>query len=114
HAGKVDKSQLLIPSQEDKKGISIRRETNLTELVTRIWKDLLGLEQISTDVNFFDLGGHSLLLAQLHMQLPEMVRARITLPELYTYSTIKGFVEEVEKILNETEVSQKIKAEQTV
>ena len=114
HAGKVDKSQLLIPSQEDKKGISIRRETNLTELVTRIWKNLLGLEQISTDVNFFDLGGHSLLLAQLHMQLPEMVRARITLPELYTYSTIKGFVEEVEKRLDETEVSQKIKAEQTV
>ncbi|HWV74979.1 MAG TPA: amino acid adenylation domain-containing protein [Pseudosphingobacterium sp.] len=114
HAGKVDKSQLQVPAKEDKKTTVKRKGLNLTEQVMQIWKELLGLPEVSIDADFFDLGGHSLLLAQLHVRLPETVQARVSLPELYTYSTIISFVEEVERRLNEVELSQKIKAEQTI
>ncbi|MEH6304242.1 amino acid adenylation domain-containing protein [Olivibacter sp. CPCC 100613] len=111
HAGKVDKEQLLLPELEDSgKRTAIQKTANLTEQVQLIWRDLLGLEDVPLHADFFDLGGHSLLLAQLHMQLPEMVQARIALPELYTFTTIQSFVEEVERRLGEVEISQKVRA----
>ncbi|QNL52478.1 amino acid adenylation domain-containing protein [Olivibacter sp. SDN3] len=115
HAGKVDKTQLELPKAFLKKtDAAKRKEGNLTDLVKGIWQDLLDVEDVADDDDFFDLGGHSLLLAQLHVLLPETVRNRISLPELYTYTTVNSFVAEVEKRWKEVELSQKIKTEQTV
>jgi len=114
HAGKVDKEQLQLPQMEEQQVKPKRVYASLLLQVQEIWKDVLGLDDVPLDVDFFDLGGHSLLLAKLHVQLPELVRARMALPELYTYTTIQKFVEEVEKRLKAVDVSQKIKAEQLV
>lgn len=111
HAGKIDKLLLEIPeNQITNNAVPKWKEDNLSEIVKYIWKDLLSIEEISDQDDFFDLGGHSLLLAQLHVLLPEPVRNRISLPELYIFTTITAFVKEVEKRMQETEISQKNKA----
>lgn len=115
HAGKIDRAKLLIP--DDLKG---QRKTtrftgsNLLEAIKNCWKNLLEIEDISDEDDFFDLGGHSLLLAQLHVSLPEIVRSKISLPELYTFTTICSLIKEVEKREHETEISQKLKAANTI
>ncbi|MEZ0130494.1 amino acid adenylation domain-containing protein, partial [Flavobacterium sp. LBUM151] len=111
HAGKIDKLLLEIPENQIKNNVPKWKEDNLSEIVKHIWKDLLSVEDIKDDDDFFDLGGHSLLLAQLHVLLPEPVRNRISLPELYIFTTISAFVKEVEKRMQETEISQKNKAQ---
>lgn len=115
HAGKIDKSILEIPDSQVKNNSTSKwKDDNLTESVKHIWKDLLSLNTIEENDDFFELGGHSLLLAQLHISLPEPIRNRISLPELYIYKTISSFVKEVEKRMRETEVSQKKKAEEMI
>lgn len=112
HAGKIDKKLLEIPENKVKNSTVPKwKEDNLTEIVKHIWKELLSIEDIKDEDDFFDLGGHSLLLAQLHVLLPEPVRNRISLPELYIFTTVSGFVKEVEKRMHKTEISQKNKAE---
>lgn len=112
HAGKIDKKRLEIPADEIRTNAAPKwKEDNLTQIVTHIWTELLSLENINEEDDFFESGGHSLLLAQLHMLLPEPVRNLISLPELYIYTTISAFVKEVENRMVQTEISQKSKAE---
>jgi aryl carrier-like protein len=63
----------------------------LTEMEGRIaavWQQLLGLEQVGIHDNFFDLGGHSLLIVRLQQQLQTILRRPITLVELFQFPTV--------------------------
>ncbi|WP_204251698.1 amino acid adenylation domain-containing protein [Flavobacterium ginsenosidimutans] len=111
HAGKIDKALLEIPESQIKNASQPKwKQDNLTEIVRHIWKELLSAEDIGEEDDFFDLGGHSLLLAQLYALLPEPVRNRISLPELYIFTTISAFVKEIDKRMLETEITQQAKA----
>jgi len=112
HAGKIDKQLLEIPADEIRtSSIPKWKEDNLTQVVTHIWKELLALESVGEEDDFFESGGHSLLLAQLHTRLPEPVSNLVSLPELYIYTTISSFVKEVECRMLKAEISQQSKAE---
>ena len=56
--------------------------------VTALWKELLGVEVIGLNDNFFDLGGHSLLLAQLRDEITERTGVRLSMAELYANPTL--------------------------
>ncbi|MGC1376180.1 MAG: phosphopantetheine-binding protein [Anaerolineales bacterium] len=53
-------------------------QTPMEKELVEIWSDLLGMNQVGVNDNFFDLGGHSLLVTQLlsriydtfHVELP--------------------------------------------
>jgi amino acid adenylation domain-containing protein len=65
--GKVDRRALPEPPAP---GAAHRPPSTATEeRIARIWRDLLGLDVVGVDDNFFDLGGHSLLLAQVRRRL---------------------------------------------
>src|SRR3546814_4290669 len=59
--GKVDRKALPPPSKVER---AHRPETatgdTLHELIARVWADVLGLETVGLDDDFFALGGHSL------------------------------------------------------
>lgn len=48
------------------------------------------MDRVGIYDNFFDLGGHSLLLAQIHNQLVQKMAVEITLLELFQYPTIQS------------------------
>ncbi|MGQ0556395.1 MAG: amino acid adenylation domain-containing protein, partial [Nitrospiraceae bacterium] len=60
HAGRIQKAE---PSS-----VPLQSSTELT--IAEIWKTVLGVESVSRHDNFFDLGGHSLLLTKVltHMR----------------------------------------------
>ncbi|MEJ5106708.1 non-ribosomal peptide synthetase [Chryseobacterium sp. MYb328] len=109
--GKIDKSKLHIPLQQNVRKVKEKVDIiDLKQEITEIWMDLLNLEDINDGDNFFDLGGHSLMLAQLNERLPLNVQKKLSLPELYRYPTISLFVKEAENRLIQNEVSQQQKA----
>jgi acyl carrier protein len=59
-------------------------------VIAAVWQELFGVERVSMDDNFFDLGGHSLLLVRAHAQLQERLRVDIPVVALLQYPTIRA------------------------
>ena len=58
--------------------------------IAAVWQELFGIEQVSLDDNFFDLGGHSVLLVQAHARLKASVRADLPIVALLQYPTVRA------------------------
>jgi aspartate racemase len=88
--GKVDRSALPAPGQIrlDSQGIPAIPRTAVEETLAGIWAKLLGIKQVDTRDNFFDLGGHSLLGAQLFAQIEKIFGRHLPLTTLFQSPTI--------------------------
>ncbi|GGS59135.1 phosphopantetheine-binding protein [Streptomyces violaceus] len=64
--------------------------TDPTEDIRRIWSTVLGTEVQDTEVNFFDVGGHSLLVMVLQEHLEELAAREIALEDLFEHPTIRA------------------------
>jgi len=68
-------------------------QTGLEKKVAAIWRQVLDLEQVGLQDNFFDLGGHSLLLVQLHRRLCEAFEADISMIDVFEHPTVAALAE---------------------
>ncbi len=59
----------------------------LEEEIAAVWREVLGVAAVGRDDNFFDLGGHSLLLAKVHARLRHRL-AGLEALDLFRYPTI--------------------------
>ncbi|MEZ4934183.1 MAG: phosphopantetheine-binding protein [Saprospiraceae bacterium] len=57
--------------------------------MTNIWKDLLGVQEVSVQDDFFELGGHSLAAVQLMSKIKDATGKKLPLTTLFQHSTIK-------------------------
>ncbi len=57
--------------------------------VARVWQDLLGIESIGLDENYFDLGGDSSLAVHMFAKLERIFRVKLPLATLYDAPTIR-------------------------
>ncbi|MCC5869622.1 MAG: amino acid adenylation domain-containing protein [Gammaproteobacteria bacterium] len=91
--GKVDRAAL--PSATAERVDQAQRRTSdraprstLEASLLRLWRQLLGIKHIGVNDNFFDLGGHSLLLVRLARAIQQQLGHDCTLPMLFRHSTI--------------------------
>jgi acyl carrier protein len=94
--GKIDRKALPKPHDalQPDMGVDCLEPTNNLELiVVRVWKEVLGLEQVGVVNNFFDLGGTSLLIGVLQRSLEQRLNRNISMIELFEYPTIRDFVQ---------------------
>ena len=75
--------------------------TPIEEQVTRIVAELMHLEHVDVDDNFFLLGGHSLLGAQLITRISETFDVQLTLRALFEAATIRQVSAEIEDLIIE-------------
>jgi len=62
------------------------------EDVSRVWADVIGIPEADVDTNFFDLGGHSLLLMELVNQLQQRLGIDTDVLILMEHPTVAKFV----------------------
>ncbi len=89
--GKVDRKKLPTPDSQRPMMAAdyIEPQDDLERMISTIWKDVLHVERVGVNDNFFDLGGHSLLLAQIHHTLMESHKCDLKMVDLFKYPTIK-------------------------
>jgi amino acid adenylation domain-containing protein len=66
------------------------------EQLLRIWEELLDTRPIGITDNFFDIGGHSLLAAQLVDRIDQRYGQKLTLSALFGRPTIEQLAEELQ------------------
>lgn len=59
------------------------------QLLTTIWSELLGLDQIGVHDNFFELGGHSILAVKMMAKIEKQTGKKLPLSVLLEHSTIR-------------------------
>jgi amino acid adenylation domain-containing protein len=87
--GKVDRSQLPSPYRKETISTVTAGSSDEETRITAIWKDILGRNDIGANDNFFDLGGHSLLVAALQQRILEQFDQRVAFAELYYNPTVR-------------------------
>jgi len=88
--GKIDRRALPAPDQVATPARAlVAPATDLQRTVAGVWQEVLRVTQVGTEDNFFDLGGDSLLAAQVLSLLRRRVREDVSLTDLFRYPTIR-------------------------
>ncbi|WP_434284401.1 condensation domain-containing protein, partial [Clostridium botulinum] len=66
------------------------------ETLAKIWSEILGIEKIGINDNFFDLGGHSLKATILMSKIHKELSREVPLKELFKSPTIKDLSKYIE------------------
>jgi acyl-CoA synthetase (AMP-forming)/AMP-acid ligase II len=94
--GKVDRNALPFPDETDEPVRSyVAPRDEVERAVADIWREVLGREQVGVDDNFFDLGGHSLLLARVHRQIVRRLETDVTIIDLFQHPTVASLAERI-------------------
>jgi acyl carrier protein len=89
---KLDRRALLALDDRTRED-TVSRDAPTTEAektIAAVVQEVLGLEAVGPDENFFDLGGSSLLLIQVHGRLQEAFGREIPMVELFSHTTVRS------------------------
>jgi natural product biosynthesis luciferase-like monooxygenase protein len=99
----LDKLPLTSNGKVDRKGLpaaeGIRKQLKseytqpkgeLEQLIAGVWGRALNLDKVGREDNFFDLGGHSLLMAQVHGQLTQALNQNLPLIKMLEHPTVSS------------------------
>jgi len=67
--------------------------TPLEEMLLEAWREVLRVDQIGVNENFFDLGGHSLLAARLVSNIRSVLNVEMNMVDVFEAPTISGLAE---------------------
>jgi amino acid adenylation domain-containing protein len=86
--GKLDRAALPAPRTGITVAASRETRTVTEERVAATWRELLERNDFGRDDNFFDVGGHSLLLIRVHARL-RPTAPRLSVLDLFQYPTLR-------------------------
>lgn len=87
--GKIDRQGLPAPEMP-KQGLSgAATGSGHESTIANIWSQVLGLDRVGLNDNFFDLGGHSLHMVSVLSKLQAIYDVPIAIVDLFRYPTVK-------------------------
>ncbi len=75
-------------------------ETAAEQAVAEIFADVLGLDDVGMDDNFFDLGGHSLLAIEAQVQIQDEFDIDVPLRTLFDAPTVRALADVIERTIH--------------
>lgn len=96
--GKIDHKSLPKPEVNINKAALYDAPANDTEIkLVGIWQEILGVDGIGTNDNFFEMGGHSLRAAILISRIRKEINAEISLKDVFANPTVKGLADQIKR-----------------
>ncbi|HYX27924.1 MAG TPA: amino acid adenylation domain-containing protein [Pyrinomonadaceae bacterium] len=89
-SGKIDRRAL--PAPQFNRSVDSELDlpaTPLEEMLLEMWRQILKVDQIGINQNFFDLGGHSLLAVKLFLEIQETFGRNLPLATLFQAPTVR-------------------------
>jgi acyl-coenzyme A synthetase/AMP-(fatty) acid ligase len=102
-SGKVDTRALPDPdtSRPALSAAGVQPRTRLERTIAAVWQEVLGISQVGVEDNFFDLGGHSLLIMRVYARLRELLPVVLNVIDLFRYPTVGALAAFVAHALQE-------------
>jgi aryl carrier-like protein len=101
--GKLDREGLpspdfSLPLSVNSTVVNAQPQTEMEQQVSSIWSQILHLKAIpSITINFFQLGGNSLLLMKLHHKYQTQFHRSINISDLFRHATINDHAQLLEE-----------------
>jgi amino acid adenylation domain-containing protein len=97
--GKLDRAALPAPDRSDyeSKREFVAPAKGLQQNIAAAFRNVLQVEKVGLDDNFFDLGAHSLQIVKVHADLHQSIETKVPLISFFQYPTIRalaGFIEQ--------------------
>ncbi len=89
-SGKIDRHALPEPSRARPGARSSEPRNALERVIAQVYGSLLQVDRIDLHDNFFDLGGHSLLIVRAHQQLKQALGREIPVIDLFRFPTVSA------------------------
>ncbi len=109
-SGNVDRAALAERVPAPPSSGTVRASTSSVEAtLLRIWREVLGNDDVTVHDSFFDLGGSSLQLEQAHALIKSSLRSDIALMDLFTYprvGALAAWINRSEKARREAALSK--------
>ncbi|NDC77874.1 MAG: amino acid adenylation domain-containing protein, partial [Chitinophagia bacterium] len=94
--GKTDRMALRRIAEEAGKELLIPLRTDTERWLSGLWADLFGLNAQGADVDFFQLGGHSLTAMRMLSQIRAIKGVSLTLSELYADGRLSSLARRID------------------
>lgn len=99
--GKVNRQALsaLQPQANPRAATPSNTASETESRLCKLWAEILRVETVGVNDNFFQLGGHSLLALQLMARVREAFKADLPIKTLFASPTVAGLAKAVEQRL---------------
>ena len=89
--GKVDRKALPKPAAEaGAQAAYVAPQNDAEGKIAEVWRELLKVERVGARDNFFDLGGHSLLIVTLQGRLAAVFDRPLRIVDLFRFPTVES------------------------
>lgn len=90
--GKLDRAALPAPAPRAT-AAAVAASTALETVILGVWRAVLADPAVGVTDNFFEVGGHSLLLLRVHGRLEHELGRTMPIVDLFTYPTVRSLAE---------------------
>lgn len=100
-SGKIDRSALLTPPEPSRKAdpvTAVGGDSRWHAAVLAAWRSVLARETFADGATFFEAGGNSLMLLQLHAELIQRGVSGLSVTDLFRFPTVAGLADRIAEI----------------
>jgi hypothetical protein len=107
--GTVDDEALLSQGARSGGTPELQPRTSTERVIASVWREILKLDQVDIHRSFFELGGQSILLVQVHHRLTQVLSKTLTVVDLLRYPTVSALARFLEREQKEKPTYDKAK-----
>jgi amino acid adenylation domain-containing protein len=94
--GKLDRDALHeMAGNNQTSSAPVLQANEIERQLLDIWREVLHGVPVGLDENFFDLGGDSMLLAQVHVKLQKIIGRNLPITDLFAHTTVRALAAHV-------------------